>query len=136
MKRLAVLALLPAVCCAQSLNPSVTPDNIKRTICVPNWTAGIRPPVSYTNALKRQLLAQQHVPSARMRDYELDHVVPLALGGHPRDPHNLRLQPWNGPDGAHAKDVVEAKMHRAVCAGRVGLGQAQTCFMTNWKDCK
>lgn len=41
------------------------------------------------------------VPAASQ--YELDHIVPLALGGHPRNLKNLMLQPWEGADGAHAK---------------------------------
>src|SRR5689334_15986180 len=37
-------------------NPHVTQANIRTTICVVHWTTTIRPPVSYTNALKRQQL--------------------------------------------------------------------------------
>jgi len=39
-----------------ALNPSVTQANIHSTICVPGYTKTIRPPASYTTALKiRQL---------------------------------------------------------------------------------
>src|SRR5207248_867932 len=35
------------------LNPDVTQATIRSTICTHGWTATIRPPVEYTNALKR-----------------------------------------------------------------------------------
>ena len=35
-----------------ALNPDVTQVNIHSTICVPGWTATIRPPPDYTDALK------------------------------------------------------------------------------------
>jgi len=34
------------------LNPDVTQGNIRSTVCKSGWTTTIRPPVSYTNALK------------------------------------------------------------------------------------
>jgi hypothetical protein len=37
---------------------SVRQKTIKKTICRSGWTAKIRPPVSYTNALKLQQMAQ------------------------------------------------------------------------------
>jgi hypothetical protein len=36
-------------------NREVTQNNIQDTICVPGWTKTVRPPVSYTNAVKRLL---------------------------------------------------------------------------------
>ena len=27
--------------------------------------------------------------------YELDHIIPLCLGGSPTDPSNLQLKPWD-----------------------------------------
>ena len=36
------------------LNPDVTQANIRSTICRHGWTSTIRPPSSYTDALKRR----------------------------------------------------------------------------------
>lgn len=107
-----------ALAAALVLNPDVTPQTIRTTICVPGWTRTIRPPVSYTTRIKRALL-----PSGRrLAEYELDHWVPLALGGAPYDPRNLVLQPW--PE-ARRKDRLEVQLARAVCAGRISLHDAQ-----------
>jgi hypothetical protein len=46
-------------------------------------------------------------------ELELDHIVPLALGGLPRKLSNLELQPWAGEHGATRKDALEVRMHYA-----------------------
>lgn len=90
-----------------ALNPDVTPRRIANTICVPGYTKSVRPSTSYTNGVKRKLLREAGRSEARMADYELDHIIPLALGGHPRSLRNLMLQPWDGPTGAKKKDRLE-----------------------------
>ena len=119
---------------AQVVNPNVSQANINQTICVPNWTSTIRPPASYTNKIKRALVNETAAADV-MEDYELDHVVPLAVGGHPTDPRNLHLQLWDGPDGAHAKDVVEVRMKKMVCDHKITLAKAQACFIKGWQTC-
>ena len=137
MKTLALLlALIVGPAWSQALNLDVTQDNIGSTICVPNWAATVRPPTAYTGALKRRLLKQAGLPLASSSEYELDHVVPLSLGGAPRDPKNLRLQLWDGPDGAHTKDVIEWAMRRSVCKRRVTLEAAQSCMAGDWHSCR
>lgn len=107
-----------------ALNPAVTQANIATTICKTGWTATVRPPVTYTGPLKAKLFADEHAPG-KISDYELDHMVALELGGAPRDTANLWLQPWNGAQGAHAKDLAENRLRAAVCAGQLTLVEAQ-----------
>ena len=66
--------------------------NVAQTICVPGWTATIRPSKSFTQGLKRVMLARAGLPPTEAVKYELDHFVPLAVGGHPRSEDNLWLQ--------------------------------------------
>src|SRR5437773_9731833 len=41
-----------------AVNPDIRQANVQATICNPNWsTKSVRPPPSYTNALKKQQLA-------------------------------------------------------------------------------
>jgi hypothetical protein len=65
-------------------------------------------------------------------DYELDHLVPLELGGAPRDIANLWPQPWDGEANAHMKDAVETFLNREVCRGAVQLVDAQRAIATDW----
>jgi hypothetical protein len=104
-----------------ALNPDVTQTTIGRTICVSGWTATVRPPVSYTNALKRRQMrayGEAGPPSA----YQEDHLISLELGGDPRDPQNLWPEPY--PRAAEV-DRIENELNAAVCGGRLSLRAAQ-----------
>lgn len=75
-----------------ALNPAVRQATIDSTICVRGWTREVRPPESYTEALKfRQM--RQYGESDPPSAYEEDHFIPLELGGAPRNPHNLWPEP-------------------------------------------
>lgn len=129
MFRYAFLFLISyAVFAAGSINPDVTQENLKQTACEPNWSSTVRPPDTWTNRLKRSLLP----PSGQMRNYELDHIVPISIGGAPKDPANLWLQPWVGHCNAKDKDIIEWQAHRDLCAGKISLEQAQAKFL-NWE---
>jgi hypothetical protein len=65
--------------------------------------------------------------------YELDHYVPLALGGHPRSKDNLWLQPWDGKWSARTKDRLERKLQVMVCAGRLSLKAARDAIRDGWR---
>ena len=125
---LLVQAWMPPADRTGMLNPLVTQDTIQKTICVSGWAASQRPPLSYTSKLKRQWLPA----GRRMSDYELDHLIPLSLGGAPRDPANLWLEPWADACGAGVKDDLERKLHHLVCAGDVSLSDAQVAIADDW----
>lgn len=116
---------------AQTINIHITQNNIADTICKKNYTKTVRPSVIYTNNYKRILLTAAGISWANAPLYELDHIIPLELGGNPTDHANLQLQLWTGPTGAHAKDVMENKYHRAVCSGKISLQAAQQYFTIN-----
>lgn len=56
-------------------NPDVTPGTINQTICKSGWTSTIRPPASYTNALKKQGITDYGYTDTNPRDYEEDHLL-------------------------------------------------------------
>jgi hypothetical protein len=102
------------------MNAEITQANIATTICSPNWsTSTIRPPATYTTNLKKKQMAAWGLPGTTA-DYEEDHLIPLEVGGHPRDEVNLWPQKWNLAEnssnlGAHTKDLVENYIHDEVC---------------------
>ena len=118
----------------EALNPDVRQETIQQTICVPGYAASVRPPTSYTNGVKAKLLREAGRLPTAAPDYELDHRVPLALGGHPRNLKNLELQPWEGEDGAKKKDRLERKLQSLVCAEKVALRDAQRTMYYDWKQ--
>lgn len=116
-------------------NPKVTPSNIRSTICHPGFTGTIRPPVSYTGRLKRAKLKALGYKDQNPRDYELDHLISLEIGGAPSDPNNLWPEPYAGQWNAHVKDRLENELNREVCSGKIQLKEAQTCIASNWIAC-
>jgi hypothetical protein len=79
--------------------------------------------------LLRYGLAAGHHP-----DYEIDHLIPLCLGGSD-DFSNLWPQPrqtiepkWN----AEAKDRLERRLCEMVCAGELDIGTAQEAIGKDW----
>lgn len=121
---------VPAAASDLPLNPEVTQTTVGGTICAYGWTRTVRPPRSVTGGIKRAMLAAAGLPPEDVRLYELDHRIPLALGGAPEDPRNLELQPW--PE-AGAKDYVEVCLARAVCEGAISLDEARRRIWADWR---
>ncbi|MEW1657688.1 hypothetical protein [Streptomyces sp. NPDC093707] len=126
------LPLPDPVCTPGAANPDVTQSTIDSTICVPGWTTTVRPPVSYTNPLKIQQIGEYGYSDTDTADYEEDHLIPLELGGAPRDPKNLWPEPRYGDETAASKDSVENKLKTAVCNGSVQLDDARNAIATDW----
>ena len=121
--------MLPdATCTPGATNPDVTPATLATTICKTGWTATIRPPVSYTEPLKRQQM-QEYGFADPLSAHEEDHLIPLELGGAPRDPHNLWPEPGRTPN---PKDGLENRLRADVCAGSIALGEAQHAVAFDW----
>jgi hypothetical protein len=69
------------------------------------------------------------ITSHTARQYEIDHLVPLEVGGN-----NTRANLW--PEiapGFGEKDAVENELHAAVCSGRVPLATAQARIAHDWR---
>ncbi len=115
------------------LSADVTQSTIQATICVPGYTAAVRPSTSFTKGVKVKLLREQGLPATAATDYELDHHVPLALGGHPRSLKNLMLQRWDGEDSAKKKDRLERKLQQLVCAYALKLEDARQAIFLDWQ---
>ena len=119
-------------------------------ICAHDWAAGDPPQrggdLTYSKAarhtsanVKREVFAAYHIanPHDGGRSWEIDHLVPLALGGLDVA-ENLWPQSRTG-DGlnAWAKDRLEYRLYRLVCepqadAKALPLAQAQAAIRTDW----
>ena len=109
-----------------ALNAAVTPTTLAQTVCIPGWTATIRPPTEYTNHLKTVQLAQYGFPGPPA-GYQEDHFISLGLGGNPTDPRNLWPEPW---PRARAVDTIERDLHDQLCRGRLRLAEVQRRIAT------
>ena len=117
------------------LNPLVTDATLPQTLCSRvkdkdgfTWIHDQRPPDAYTDALKLKDLG----PGMKPEDCEEDHLFSIEDGGHPRDPRNLWCMVYKDRYGARVKDVLETKVAKALCAGKMSLSEAQSALAPNW----
>ena len=89
-------------------------------------------PKSYTEPLKKKDIALYGLADTQLKAYELDHLIPLEVGGNPTDPQNLWPEPYAGEWGARTKDQIENKINALVCNGQISLAAGQDAFITNW----
>jgi hypothetical protein len=92
----------------------------------------VRPSTSVTTPIKRSRLAA-YGSRGPLSAFELDHLIPLELGGAPAAVANLWPEPWTGTQGARTKDHVENVLHARVCAKTMRLAIAQQAIATDWR---
>jgi hypothetical protein len=80
---------------------------------------------------KDQAYAEYGIGYHSSGQYEVDHLVPLELGGS-NDIANLWPEAASPTPGFHQKDEVENYLHDQVCSGALSLKDAQTEIATNW----
>jgi hypothetical protein len=125
-------------CTPGKLNQAVTPASVRATICRAGWSESVRPPAGVTEPEKLQAIAAYGAYDGRRpRRYELDHLIPLELGGAPNSVANL----WPEPDypslraGSYVlnpKDRLENLLRARVCEGRITLGSARRLIAGDW----
>jgi hypothetical protein len=120
-----------------AIDPAVTQSNIDATICVSGYTKTVRPSTAYTDRIKTTRLAAYGYSQPKS-SFELDHLIPLELGGAPTEVANLWPEPWEKSGlvgdgwGAETKDSFENYLKRAVCAHRMTLTDAQRAMAVHW----
>src|SRR5262245_34240655 len=81
---------LPDLACTPgAIDSRVTEANIRSTICRRGYTTTVRPPLTVTDLIKRERMAAYGLTGQAQKSFELDHLVPLELGGAPEDRANL-----------------------------------------------
>jgi hypothetical protein len=125
-------------CTPGAIDAAVTQDNLSVTLCRPGgYTASVRPPERLTRPFKAAAL-RAYAERGSMSGYELDHLVPLEVGGS-SDTRNLWPEPDDRPSAgvANSKDPVESRLHALVCAAVTGgpylpLATAQRLIAADW----
>jgi hypothetical protein len=123
-----------------TLTPGLAVTTDATIVCRPGYATSIRPTGALWRRLKEEAYDRYRLPRGhrsnvdehgiRHAAYEVDHLVPLELGGSPTDIQNIWPQ---SIDAAEQKDKVEHELHALVCSGRVPLTQAQAAIARDWK---
>ena len=115
-------------------NPRLTPGAIfsgvtTADVCTSGWATRHR---DVTAEQYHEIYGEYGVPYPEPAGtYELDHLIPLELGGDNANA-NLWPEPASPAPGFHQKDTLENALHDLVCAGSLGLAAAQHDIASNW----
>jgi hypothetical protein len=111
------------------LTPGNTFDVTAQDLCVIGYTKKVR---NVPAEMKRKVYQEYGITSHGPGDYEVDHLIPLELGGSNSIknlwPESHRTSPWN----AQVKDRLEGKLHEMVCSGQLDLKTAQRAIVSDW----
>ena len=81
-------------------------------------------------------MAEYGLPGGAHPQYEVDHLIPLCLGGADDD-RNLWPEPRRSVEptlNAEAKDRLEARMCSLVCSGALDAAVAQKEISEDWTE--
>jgi hypothetical protein len=102
------------------------------------------------SGLRKQVFAAYNVPISTASKYEIDHFIPLALGGvntcsdnptcnlwpQPHQKSFPQIAPW----GSETKDALEARLYRTMCSNHAAvkdanwLNNARVAMTSNWES--
>jgi hypothetical protein len=120
-----VQGALPDPACSPG---AVFPNATKDTICVYGYTKSVR---NVPESLKNLVYESYGITSRKPNEYEMDHIIPLELGGS-NDIANLYPEAAAPEPGFHQKDKVENYLHDQVCNNLIDLKSAQNQIANDW----
>ena len=102
------------------IDPTLSPADI--------CSQGTRKFRHVTADTRTKVLQDYSVPASDSYEYEIDHLVPLCLGGM-----NTAANLWPQPEKeALVKDRLERRLCEMVCQGDVPLADAQRAIADDW----
>lgn len=113
-------------------NAALTPGEVLSTnvneICVSGYARRVR---NVSTATKNQVYAEYGIASHAPDQYEVDHLIPLGIGGS-NDIKNLWPQPTDPRPGRLEKDALEDELHQRICDRSIDVRTAQHDVATDW----
>lgn len=116
----------------QTLTPGVIASTDAEEVCATGADGTYSAQHRHTSVAMKKAVYKNYNINKKGRDFEVDHRVPLALGGAD-DIKNLWPQEgWKHPS-FHDKDKLESYLWREVCKNQtMGLEEAQSLLLGDW----
>src|SRR5262249_17156063 len=108
-----------------ALRPGVT----LQQVLTPGYSRRVRPSRAVSFVLKLSALRRYRYPVTSIRQYTLDHLIPLECGGHPTPAANLLPELVAE---AKVKDIDENAEHAALAAGTTTIEACAAWFVEKW----
>jgi hypothetical protein len=112
-------------------NPTITQATAASTICKHQYVDKINSQISKKTST--EVFAEYAIAKKKRSDFAIDHLVPIDLGGT-NAISNLWPIPLKGTATAQRKAVVDAAVHKSMCAGFISLAAAQGLFNASWAN--
>ena len=112
----------------RSCSPGKVATTDTSRVCKPGYSERVR---NVSERTKESVYASYGIRTHTAGQYEIDHIVPLELGGS-NSVKNLFPEAARPRPGFHEKDRLENTLHRLVCAGDMKIRTAQSAIETNW----
>jgi hypothetical protein len=134
----AMLSMAAIGAMAQAIvpDPTITPGAVRTTdvgdICS-TGTSGLR---HWSRERDDRIMAEYGLPTGPHPDYEVDHLVPLGIGGADDD-KNLWAEPRRSIEKewpAEKKDELESRLRELVCARQLDVSAAQQAIRDDWTE--
>ena len=110
----------------------LTPGAVLTTDTARVCEKGYSKTVRHTSGKLKARIYAEYGLNRRSGHYEIDHLIPLSVGGADVAanlwPESYDTSPWN----AYVKDRLELKLHKLVCDGSLDIAEAQQAFTGNW----
>ena len=117
-------------------DPTITPGAVRTTDASAICSTSTRTLRHWDRARDDRIMAEYGLPSGPHPAWELDHLVPLGIGGADDD-RNLWPEPRRSIEptyNAEAKDRLEWKLHDLICSGQIDVHEAQRSIAEDWTE--
>ena len=117
-------------------DPTLTPGAVRTTDPVEICTHSTREFRHWSRETDDRILIEYGLPPGPHPEVEIDHLIPLGVGGADEDrnkwpePRRAVEPTWN----AEAKDRLEMKLYKMICAGDIDPVEEQAAFTDDWTD--
>jgi hypothetical protein len=117
-------------------DPTLTPGVVRTTDAGDICSHGTRELRHWSRERDDRIMAEYSLPAGPHPDFEIDHLIPLCLGGADDD-KNLWPEPRRSIEpefSAERKDDLEHRLCQMVCAGELDAAEAQLEIASDWTE--